>query len=82
MCFLTAFPIVEERVITLKNNTNGVLLQLNYPKSPPNDVEYTQHLIAPLGDVIIIELTGVSFTEDGCEFGGSVTVSKICVITT
>jgi hypothetical protein len=39
-------------------------------------VEYTQHLIAPLGDVIIVELSGVSFTENGCPYGGSITVSE------
>jgi hypothetical protein len=73
----SAFPIIEDRIIALPNNTNGVLLHLNYPKSLPNNVEYTQHLIAPLGDVIIVELSGVSFTENGCQFGGSITVSLI-----
>jgi hypothetical protein len=77
-CILvSAFPIIEERIIALPNNTNGVLLHLNYPKSLPNNVEYTQHLVAPLGDVIIVELSGVSFTENGCPYGGSITVSLL-----
>ena len=46
----------EERLVDLSNVTVGNLLHLNYPKSPPPNVEFMQHLVAPVGHVILLEL--------------------------
>lgn len=60
--------IVEHRIVNLSNSTFGRVYHLNYPhpKGMPESIDYTQHLIAPSGDVISIELRGVQFTENGC----------------
>lgn len=50
---------MEERTITLANNSNGFLQQLNYPRDMPQNVDFVQHLIVPLGEVISLELHGV-----------------------
>lgn len=41
----------------------------------PPLIDFTQHLIAPLGDVISIELEGVEFGEKGCESNSSIEVN-------
>uniref|UniRef100_A0A182KC98 C-type lectin domain-containing protein n=1 Tax=Anopheles christyi TaxID=43041 RepID=A0A182KC98_9DIPT len=58
------------RYITLSNKTTGMLYSLNYPETMPYDVDYTQHLIAPLGEVILLELYGVGFSQHGCHQTG------------
>lgn len=60
--------IVEHRIVNLSNSTFGRVYHLNYPhsKGMPESIDYTQHLIAPPGDVISIELRSVQFTENGC----------------
>lgn len=60
--------IVEHRIVNLSNSTFGRVYHLNYPhpKGMPEGIDYTQHLIAPPGDVISVELRGVQFTENGC----------------
>ena len=40
----------------------------------PPLIDFTQHLIAPLGDVISIELQGVEFGEKGCDDNSSIEV--------
>ena len=67
-------PIVEHRTVTLSNNTNGILLHLNYPQSVPTDVDFTQHLVAPVGDVILLELHGVGFSDNDCHGRSSIEV--------
>lgn len=53
----------EKRIITLENSTTGVLLHLNYPAFAPNGLDYVQHFVAPLGNVILLELHGVQLGE-------------------
>ncbi|PSN38794.1 hypothetical protein C0J52_23227 [Blattella germanica] len=54
--YRTVAQIHEERLIDLSNVTVGTLLHLNYPKPAPPHVEFVQHLIAPVGHVIMLEL--------------------------
>jgi len=53
----------EERLVDLTNVTVGNLLHLNYPKSPPPNVEFIQHLVAPVGHVILLELYHMTMAE-------------------
>jgi hypothetical protein len=67
--------IVERRVVHLSNSTFGHVYHLNYPQAMPEHIDYTQHVIAPLGYVISIELHGVQFAENGCNDGSLIEVS-------
>lgn len=67
-------PIIEQRTINLSNLTSGKLYHLNHPQRMPQDVEFTQHLIAPLGDVILLELYGVGFRKNGCPNGAGIEI--------
>ncbi|XP_044736742.1 uncharacterized protein LOC123298714 [Chrysoperla carnea] len=57
--------IKEDRFIEISNITYGTLLHLNYPMTTPANIDFTQHLVAPLGNVILIELFHVKFSDDG-----------------
>lgn len=50
----------------LLNRTSGILNQLNYPQQPPSNIDYVQHIHAPLGDVILLEVYNVGISENGC----------------
>lgn len=64
--------IIENRIIRLSNVSNGQIHHLNYPQILPPNVDFNQHLIAPLGDVISIELYGLQFAKnDSTECDGS-----------
>lgn len=65
----------EHRNINLLNNTYGTLYHLNYPQPIPPNIDFSQHLIAPLGDVILLEMYNVGFSENGCQNGDSIEVS-------
>ncbi|XP_017779050.1 PREDICTED: uncharacterized protein LOC108564494 isoform X2 [Nicrophorus vespilloides] len=71
--FKAAYKITpaQELVINLTNNSIGNLLYLNYPNPAPRNVEFKQHLIAPFGYVISLELSHLILTEVECgpEFG-------------
>lgn len=69
-------PIVEQRTINFLNNSFGTLHHLNYPSSLPTNIDFTQHLIAPVGEIILLELHGVGFSDKNCRNGGSLEVSK------
>ncbi|XP_073829879.1 uncharacterized protein isoform X3 [Musca autumnalis] len=56
----------RERVIKLATNDTGYLYQLNYPHDMPENVDFTQHLVAPFGHNILLELHDVEFSENGC----------------
>jgi hypothetical protein len=74
--------IVEHRVVNLSNSTFGHVYHLNYPQAMPPFIDFTQHLIAPLGDVISIELQGVEFGDKGCDDNLSIEVrNSILMIT-
>lgn len=66
--------IVEHRIINLSNSTFGHVYHLNYPQAMPAFIDFTQHLIAPLGDVISVELQGVEFGDKGCDDNSSIEV--------
>ncbi|XP_053678642.1 uncharacterized protein LOC128729018 [Anopheles nili] len=72
--FKTLAYVNEQRYITLSNKTTGMLYSLNYPQIMPYDVDYTQHLIAPLGEVILLELYGVGFSQHGCHQTGFIEI--------
>lgn len=55
----------EEKIIDLAAESNGVLHHLNYPADPPPNVNFVQHLIAPIGYIIHLELHQVSLSEIG-----------------
>lgn len=57
----------EKRILMLNNNSSGVLLHLNYPAVAPSGIDFIQHLVAPLGYVILLELHGVRLGESGCQ---------------
>lgn len=56
----------RERIIKLTSNDTGHLYQLNYPHDMPENVDFTQHLVAPFGHNILLELYDVEFAENGC----------------
>lgn len=59
-------PVQEEKIIMLSNITTGLLLHVNYPDSPPANVDFLQHFIAPLGYVILLEIHNVKLSDKGC----------------
>ena len=69
---------LRERVVNLASNVTGYLFQLNYPHDMPENVDYTQHLLAPFGDNILLELHGVEFSDNGCEDNNILEVSEPC----
>lgn len=56
----------QQRNILLSNKTNGILNHLNYPQPQPTNIDFTQHIVAPLGEVILLELYNVGISESGC----------------
>lgn len=67
--------IIAQKSIDLTSNNYGQLVHINYPQALPVDVDFTQHLIAPIGTNILLELHGVSFSKEGCNFGSSIEVT-------
>ncbi|XP_055617633.1 uncharacterized protein LOC129762992 isoform X3 [Toxorhynchites rutilus septentrionalis] len=72
--FKTLSAAIEQKSINLTNKTNGNLFYLNYPQTIPYEIDFTQHLIAPLGEVIMLELHGVGFSERGCHESGFIEI--------
>lgn len=48
------------------NITSGTLLHLNYPNRAPAHIDFMQHLVAPIGNVILLELYHVKISDNGC----------------
>lgn len=69
---------VKSRFLYLSTNDTGLLLRLNYPQYLAGNIDYTQHLIAPLGYVINLELYGVEFSDRGCLDHSVLEVSLFC----
>ncbi|XP_067641233.1 uncharacterized protein [Eurosta solidaginis] len=66
----------RERIVSLSYNISGHLYQLNYPHRMPENVDFTQHLVAPFGQNILLDLQNVEFTENGsCPDGSILEVS-------
>lgn len=66
---------MERRSISLVNKTNGVLYHLNYPKPIPSNIDFTQHIIVPLGDVILLEIYNVGISENSCHSSNRIEVN-------
>lgn len=66
--FIPLAGVVEQQTtIVLTNNSSGFLRHLNYPRRTPPNVDLTQHLLVPLGEVISLELHGVVLSaSDDC----------------
>ncbi|XP_072375312.1 uncharacterized protein [Diabrotica undecimpunctata] len=58
--------VKEERIVNLGNFSSGLLLHLNYPDRPPLNVDFLQHFIAPLGNVVLLELHNVKLVDADC----------------
>lgn len=67
--------VTAQKTIDLTYHHYGQLIHLNYPQMLPIDVDFTQHLIAPVGYNILLELHGVSFSKEGCHYGSSIEVN-------
>lgn len=66
---------MEHRSIALLNRSNGVLNHLNYPQRLPSNIDFTQHIIVPLGDVILLEIYNVGISESDCHSANRIEVS-------
>ncbi|XP_068083923.1 uncharacterized protein [Anabrus simplex] len=62
--YRTVSQVREERVLDLRNITLGTLLHLNYPAAAPPYLDFVQHLIAPLGHKILLELHHVMVSDN------------------
>lgn len=62
----------------LSNKTNGILNHLNYPQIAPTNIDFTQHIAAPLGEVILLELYNVGISESGCHSADRIEVCIKC----
>lgn len=58
--------IRQQRSIVLLNKANGVLNHLNFPQPQPSNIDFTQHIVAPLGEVILLEVHNVGISEADC----------------
>lgn len=56
----------EERTLLLSNVTTGTLLHLNFPDQPASDIDFKQHLLAPLGYSIFLQLHNVELANTTC----------------
>lgn len=63
--YKTLKTVEEEKIIKLDNSTNGMLLHLNYPDRPANNINFRQHFVAPVGHTISLELR-VRLAETNC----------------
>lgn len=66
--YKTSRIIQENKIIKLTNETCGSLLHLNYPNRAPDNVDFIQNLMAPLGYVISLELHHLKLVEKNCPF--------------
>uniref|UniRef100_A0A1B0GQ85 Uncharacterized protein n=1 Tax=Phlebotomus papatasi TaxID=29031 RepID=A0A1B0GQ85_PHLPP len=71
-----AYPVTEERTLHLLNaSSGGILLHLNYPLPLPPDVDFMQHLVVELGEVITLELHDVSISDgEKCSKGSTLEI--------
>lgn len=64
----------EQRSISLLNKANGALNHLNYPQPLPSNVDFTQHIIVPLGEVILLEIYNVGISDSDCHSANRIEV--------
>lgn len=70
--------IREERSIILQNKANGILNHLNFPQPQPSNIDFTQHIVAPLGEVILLEVHNVGISEADCHIANQIEVRNQC----
>lgn len=73
-----AVGIREERSIILQNKANGILNHLNFPQPQPSNIDFTQHIVAPLGEVILLEVHNVGISETDCHTANQIEVRNQC----
>lgn len=69
--------IQEELNLALPSESSGWLYHLNYPRTLPDRTNYTQHITAPVGYVIFLEVFGVGFSDKKCMGDGSLEVISL-----
>lgn len=72
--------IAEHHTLNLTEFSYGSLQHLNYPQSLPININFTQHLVAPIGNVVLLEVFGVGFSENECRGGGGLEVGLFIVL--
>ncbi|KAJ6638368.1 Galactose-specific lectin nattectin, partial [Pseudolycoriella hygida] len=72
--FKTMNTIAEHHTLNLTEYSYGSLQHLNYPQSLPININFTQHLVAPIGNVVLLEVFGVGFSENECRGGGGLEI--------
>lgn len=53
--------------MTLLSGSSGNLNYLNYPQPLPTNIDFTQHVVAPLGEVITLEFYDVDLSDAPCD---------------
>lgn len=69
--YRTVATIEETHRIALSASAHGQLYHLNYPLPMPGRINYTQHLVAPVGSVVFLEFFGVRFSDRACDNGAA-----------
>lgn len=64
--------IAETHRIALPETAYGHLYHLNHPLAMPEHVNFTQHLVAPVGYVVFLEFFGVRFSDQPCSHIGGI----------
>lgn len=72
--------IQEELNLSLPSDSFGWLYHLNYPRTLPGRTNYTQHITAPVGYVIFLEIFGVGFSENRCSGDNSLEVIMFLIL--
>lgn len=70
--YKTLDSVEEEHTILLNNLTTGTLLHINFPDKPALNVNFEQHLVAPLGNIISLEFHNVILTNSTCRHNQSI----------
>lgn len=73
--------INENRIIRLSNSSKGRVYHLNYPQILPPNVDFNQHLIARMGDIISIELHGLQFAKNDSIECRESNLIEVCLMT-
>lgn len=58
--------VQEEHTVSLANNSVGSILHLNYPSQLAANIDFMQHVVAPLGWTIFLELFHVHLSNVEC----------------
>lgn len=72
--YKTMGEINVEKVIKLSNSSIGHFLHLNYPNPPANNIDFFQRFVAPLGNVILLELYHFKISDQNCSNSSDVII--------